>query len=74
MSCGDHHCITCADDGIEMTVLRLDAAPGLAWCASAGGADAELVEVSLVDPVAPGDRILVHAGTAIAALPAEAHA
>ncbi len=80
------HCITCGDDGIEMTVLSLDAGPGLAWCtprirasefskgpegpADAAGAEPELVEVSLVDAAAPGDRILVHAGTAIASLEA----
>jgi hydrogenase maturation factor len=57
-----------------MTVLELDATPGLAWCAAAGAAEAELVEVSLLDPVTQGDRILVHAGTAIAGLPAEARA
>ena len=74
MSCGAGHCITCADDGTEMTVLELDAEAGLAWCAAAVAAEPELVEVSLVDPVARGDRILVHAGTAIATLPAEARA
>jgi hydrogenase maturation factor len=29
------------------------------------------VETALVEPVAPGDRLLVHAGTAIAALASE---
>jgi hydrogenase maturation factor len=71
MSCGADHCITCADEATEMIVLRLDGAGGLAWCAADGSATHQLVEVGLIDPVTPGDRILVHAGTAIAALSAE---
>jgi hydrogenase maturation factor len=54
-----------------MTVLRVDVARGLALCAAEGGARSS-VETALVDPVEPGDRILVHAGTAIARLPEEA--
>ncbi len=70
-ACGSEHCITCGDEGVEMTVLARDAGPGLAWCtADETGAEPELVEVSLVDAAAPGDRILVHAGTAIASLEA----
>jgi hydrogenase maturation factor len=63
--CDEHHCITCGDDGVPMTVLRVDSARGLALCEG----DAEekaTVETALVEPVAPGDRLLVHAGTAIA--------
>jgi hydrogenase maturation factor len=65
--CGSDHCITCADDGIPMTVARIDAGRGLALCVDAEGATAT-VETALVAPVGPGDRLLVHAGTAIAAL------
>jgi hydrogenase maturation factor len=66
--CDEHHCITCGDDGVPMTVLRIDAERGLALCA--GQADHRVtVETALVDPVAPGDRLLVHAGTAIARVP-----
>jgi hydrogenase maturation factor len=64
-ACEAHHCITCGDDGTPMTVLRVDHKRGLALC----GADDETrqtVETALVGPVAPGDRLLVHAGTAIA--------
>jgi len=63
--CGSEHCITCGDDGVPMTVVRIDPQRGLALCAAAGGARAN-VETALVEPVAPGDRLLVHAGTAIA--------
>ena len=51
-----------------MTVLRIDADRGLALCAAAGGVH-ETVETALVEPVAPGVTLLVHAGTAIARLP-----
>ena len=68
MSCADpNHCITCADDGVPMTVLAVDEARGLALCADADGAR-QSVETALVEPVAAGERLLVHAGTAIAAL------
>jgi len=63
--CDERHCITCGDDGVPMTVLRVDAARGLALCA-AEDAQKATVETALVEPVAPGDRLLVHAGTAIA--------
>lgn len=66
-SCGPDHCITCGDDGVPVTVLRVDAARGLALCADDDGRRSS-VETALVEPVAPGDRLLVHAGTAIAAL------
>jgi hydrogenase maturation factor len=64
-----HHCITGADAGDPMTVVAIDAARGLAWCAAADGT-ADWVEIALVAPVALGGRLLVHAGTAIAHLPA----
>ncbi len=66
MSCSDpHHCVTCGDDGVEMTVLRVDRERGLALCA-ASDEERATIETALVDPVAPGDALLVHAGTAIA--------
>lgn len=46
-----------------MEVLRVDAERGLALCADADGRK-ETVEVALVD-AAPGDHLLVHAGTAL---------
>jgi len=50
--------------------MRLDEERGLALCAAEDG-KSETVEIDLVAPVARGDRILVHAGTAIARLPQE---
>jgi hypothetical protein len=52
-----------------MRVLRLDDRRGLALCEAEDGAHVT-VETALVEPVAPGDTLLVHAGTALAAVPA----
>ncbi|HEX3978916.1 MAG TPA: HypC/HybG/HupF family hydrogenase formation chaperone [Solirubrobacteraceae bacterium] len=59
------HCITCGDVAVEMIVLRVDEARGLALCEAEDGAR-ETVEIGLVDPVRPADRLLIHAGTALA--------
>jgi hydrogenase maturation factor len=66
-TCGSQHCITCGDDGDPMTVVKVDAERGLALCNGEDGVRAT-VETALVEPVIPGDRLLVHAGTAIARL------
>jgi hydrogenase maturation factor len=62
--CASEHCITCGDIAVEMTVLRVDEARELALCAADDGAR-ETVEIALVSPVRPADRLLVHAGTAL---------
>ena len=64
-------CITCGDVAVPLTVVRIDEERGLALCADDDGSS-ETVETDLVAPVAPGDRLLVHAGTAIARLTEEA--
>jgi hydrogenase maturation factor len=66
-SCGSQHCITCGDDGVPMSVVAIDLDRGLALCAHEDGRH-ETVETALVDSVAPGDTLLVHAGTALANL------
>jgi hydrogenase maturation factor len=58
-------CITCGDHAVDLRVVSVDDARGLALCADDAGSSAE-VDVLLVAPVAPGERLLVHAGTAIA--------
>jgi hydrogenase assembly chaperone HypC/HupF len=70
-ACHADHCITCSDEGVPMRVLRVDEARALALCAGAGGERAT-VEIALVDGVAPGHELLVHAGTALARLDGEA--
>jgi hydrogenase expression/formation protein HypC len=65
--CSDpYHCVTCGDDGAPMRVVRVDAARALALCEDEAGARRS-VEIALVD-AAPGDTLLVHAGTALATL------
>jgi hydrogenase maturation factor len=66
-TCGSQHCITCGDDGDPMTVVGVDSERGLALCVDEEGTRAS-VETALVEPVSPGERLLVHAGTAIARL------
>jgi hydrogenase expression/formation protein HypC len=66
----DESCITCGDVAVEMTVLRVDDERGLALCETGG--EKETVEIGLVGPVAPGDGVLVHAGTALQRLGAAA--
>jgi hydrogenase assembly chaperone HypC/HupF len=58
-------CITCSDEALPLRVQAIDAERGLALCEHADGARSS-VETALVDPVAVGDVLLVHAGTAIA--------
>ena len=65
MSCGEEHCITCGDIAVEMTVVELDTEGALALCVDDEGGRAT-VDVALLAPVCLADRLLVHAGTAIA--------
>jgi hydrogenase assembly chaperone HypC/HupF len=68
VTCADpYHCITCGDDGVPMRVVAVDADRGLALCAADDG-ERSSVETALVEPVEAGDRLLVHAGTALARL------
>ncbi len=48
-----------------MRVQQVDEERGLALCEDGGGRRSS-VEIALVEPVAVGDGLLVHAGTAIA--------
>jgi hydrogenase expression/formation protein HypC len=61
----DHGCITCGDEAVPMRVRRVDTERGLALCEDGQGRRSS-VETALVEPVAAGDELLVHAGTAIA--------
>ena len=69
LACHSDHCITCGDEGVPMRVLAVDVARGLALCAGAGDDNARAtVEIALVEPVAAGERLLVHAGVALVKL------
>jgi len=63
--CEDGTCITCGDVAVPLRVVSLDGERGLALCEDGAGRR-EAVEIALVAPVAPGEQLLVHAGTAIA--------
>ena len=56
-------CITCGDEGIPMRVAELH--DEIAVCVDERG-DRHDVAVDLVGPLATGDKVLVHAGVAIA--------
>lgn len=60
----DAGCITCGDAATRTRVLEMDAARRLAVCVDADGRR-ETVDLGIVDAVAPGDALLVHAGTAL---------
>jgi hypothetical protein len=62
------HCVTCADEGRLGEVVEA-AAPGTVRVRTADGP--EDVDTTLVDPVVPGDLVLVHAGVAISRLERE---
>jgi hydrogenase maturation factor len=62
-----HHCVTCSDEGVAMRVVAVDEDRGLALCAAPGG-ERSSVEIALVGAIAPGDALLVHAGTALTRL------
>ena len=61
----EHGCITCGDEALPLRVVKVDPERCLALCENEAG-ERETVEIALVDPVGPGDGLLVHAGTAIA--------
>jgi hydrogenase assembly chaperone HypC/HupF len=67
----DAGCITCGDVAVPLTVVRVDEERELALCATDDG-EKETVETALVGRVAPGDALLVHAGTALQRLEATA--
>jgi hydrogenase assembly chaperone HypC/HupF len=65
--CDHDVCITCGDHAVPMRVVRIDVVRSLALCEDDQGAR-ESVEIALVEPVCDGDRLLVHAGTALQVL------
>ena len=67
--CESDHCVTCADEAVPMVVL-VAGADGLADCAGEDGAETTVM-TDLVGAVAAGDRVLVHAGVALARVDVE---
>jgi hydrogenase maturation factor len=60
------HCITCSDEALSASVLRVDCENGLALVTIEGSETEEEIDITLVDDIAPGDVVLVHGGVAIA--------
>jgi hydrogenase expression/formation protein HypC len=67
LDCHSDHCITCSDEGVPMTVVRLDEQRALALCETAEGKRSS-VDVALMDDLRAGDSLLVHAGVALVRL------
>jgi hydrogenase maturation factor len=63
--CTDEVCITCSDEGrvAEVRAVLCDGSVDVMV-----GGRSETVDASLVDPVVPGDLLLVHAGVALTTL------
>lgn len=66
--CSDEVCVTCSDEGRLGEVVS-PGRDGMAQVRTAEGVEA--VSTVLVDPVAPGDLLLVHAGMAISRIDEE---
>lgn len=62
--CGSGQCITCSDEGVPMRVASIDDSIGLARCIDEAGAESDVM-IALVPDVQIGDRLLVHAATAL---------
>jgi hypothetical protein len=62
----DHRagCITCADMATRMRVVEVDTGREFAVCVDEDERR-HTVDTGIAGPVAPGDRLLVHAGTAL---------
>ena len=65
--CSHDVCITCGDHAVPMRIVRIDEVRSLALCEDDEG-ERSSVEIALVEPVRRGDRLLVHAGTALQVL------
>jgi hypothetical protein len=59
--CNEEVCITCSDEGRPAEVVSVDGDEALVRTPDG----TERIDVSLIDPPAPGDLVLIHAGFAI---------
>jgi hydrogenase maturation factor len=57
-------CVTCSDEAVPVRVVEVLEGASLAVCEDAAGARSNVM-TDLVDPVAVGDALLVHAGAAL---------
>lgn len=59
----DHHCLTCSDEMITVSVIGIDRDAGLALVEVSN--QVEEIDITLVENVSPGDLLLAHGGVAI---------
>jgi hydrogenase maturation factor len=59
------HCVTCGDEAIEAEVLQVG---GDGAALVAVGEQTIEIDVSLIDGLTQGDRVLIHGGVALARL------
>jgi hydrogenase maturation factor len=64
-TCEGPVCLTCSDQADRLVVVTCD---GVEAEVTDGEGQRSRVDVSLVEPLRPGDEVLVHAGVAIAAI------
>ena len=68
--CENDRCLTCSDEAIAVKVLSVNEQTGLALVEVSDQVNE--VDITLVEEdIAPGDRLLVHGGVAIANLKRE---
>jgi hydrogenase maturation factor len=60
------HCLTCSDEAMPVVVTTVD--PTTMFAVVLVDDIPTEIDISLIDPVVPGDTILVHGGTALARL------
>ena len=66
-----HHCVTCADEATAMRVVAVEnRGSQLAVCVGEDGARCT-VDIGLLPDATVGELLLVHAGAALARVPAE---
>lgn len=70
MICHAGHCVTCADEGLPLRVVRVGAEAGTAVCRGEDGLS-QVVMTDLVGLCRPDDLLLVHAGVALTRLDEE---
>jgi hydrogenase maturation factor len=68
--CADARCVTCADEAVTMQVVHVTP-DAVVRCRNADGTVADVM-TDLVGAVRPGEKLLVHAGVALARVEAEA--
>ena len=62
----DHHCLTCSDEMVTVSVIRIDQDTGLALVEVSN--QIEEIDITLVEDISPGDLLLAHGGVAIGRL------